>query len=215
MKQEILQKAIPLFLKHGIREMSNQNLVEAMGISTKTIYKYFKSKEGLLEEILYLYHGKQQELVKNLPSGITAACYFFDLWYIAVRREYDVNNKFFLELRYYYPELEKKVNSVVGKEFQKYFVRLIVKGIQEGSFQNDIMPEVAYVNVVTQYEAAARTDRYKKFRLSPVDVYLNTIAKSIRGMCTTKGMADLDKHIKTNYVDLKSTKFIKRQLVYA
>ncbi len=45
MKEEILQKSLTLFLKHGIKEMSNQTLVDWLGISTKTIYKYFQSKK--------------------------------------------------------------------------------------------------------------------------------------------------------------------------
>lgn len=206
MKEEILQKALPLFLKHGIREMSNQNLVESLGISTKTIYKYFTNKEGLLEEVLYLHHGQQMELVKTLPEGISAACYFFDLWCIAVEREYDVNNKFFNELRYYYPELERKVHSTVGKNFTRYFIRLIQKAVEEGSFQKEISPAMVLEGVFGQYDIVARTDRFKKFRASPVEIYLNTIAKTIRGICTLKGIEVLDRHVQVYYSPAKSRK---------
>ena len=208
MKEEILQKVLPLFLKHGIREMSNQKLVESLGISTKTIYKYFENKERLLEEVLYLHHGQQMELVKNLPEGISAACYFFDLWCIAVKREYDVNNKFFIELRYYYPELEKKVHSIVGKNFTRYFIRLIEKAIEEGSFQKEIIPAMVLEGVFGQYDIVARTDRFKKFRTSPVEIYLNTIAKTIRGICTLKGIEELDRHVKVYYAPSKNKRHI-------
>lgn len=76
MKEEILRKSLKLFLKHGIRDMSNQKLVELLGISTKTIYKYFKNKEELLEEVLYLYHDKQYEMLINLPNEQNAVCLF-------------------------------------------------------------------------------------------------------------------------------------------
>jgi len=50
MKDEILQTALEQFLKYGIREMSIRKLIASLGISTKTVYKYYKNKEELLED---------------------------------------------------------------------------------------------------------------------------------------------------------------------
>src|SRR5215210_407030 len=126
MKKEILQKALYQFQRHGIREMSNQKLLEILGISTKTIYKYFKNKEGLLEEVLHLYHAQQQEMVKNLPAEKNAASLFFDLWHMAVMAEYDVNNTFFKDLTDYYPELERKIQPTVRKKYTQEFLRIVL-----------------------------------------------------------------------------------------
>ena len=65
MKEEILQTSLKQFLKHGIREMSIQKLVEPMGISTKTVYKYFKNKEELLEEALHLHYAQQFQILEE------------------------------------------------------------------------------------------------------------------------------------------------------
>ena len=55
-KQKIIQGALQQFLTHGIRKMTMQKLVEAMGLSTKTVYKYFTDKEDLLQ--LWAEHGE-------------------------------------------------------------------------------------------------------------------------------------------------------------
>ena len=68
MKNEILQTSLQYFLKHGIRKMSNDKLVEILGISTKTLYKYFKNKEDLLEQSLNYYYAQQYELLKKMPK---------------------------------------------------------------------------------------------------------------------------------------------------
>src|SRR4028118_574814 len=115
MKEEIVQKSLKLFLKHGIREMSNQKLVDWLGISTKTIYKYFKNKEDLLEHVLHLYHDRQYERLLSLSSEQNAACQFFEVWQIAVEMEYQVNQVFCQDLHHYYPELEKKVEGAIAK----------------------------------------------------------------------------------------------------
>ena len=198
MKEEILQKCLKLFLKHGIREMSNQKLVEWLGISTKTLYKYFKNKEELLEEVLHLYHGMQYEILENLPVEQNAACLFFDVWQIAVETEYKVNKVFYEDLHYYYPELEKKVDKAISKKFEQFFLSIIHKGIEQGSFRKDILPEVALRSVLVLHRSAVRTEQFKSFRLSAKDLLLNTTVNYVRGICTEKGILALDEHIRTN-----------------
>lgn len=91
--------------------MSVQKLIEPLGISTKTVYKYFKNKEELLEEALHLYHAQQYEMLENLSVDQNAATLFFDIWYKSIEIEYKVNKAFFHDLHYYYPELGKKNRS--------------------------------------------------------------------------------------------------------
>jgi AcrR family transcriptional regulator len=197
MKEEILQAALAQFLKYGIREMSIHKLAEPLAISTKTVYKYFKNKEELLEEVLHLYRAKQFEIVVNLPEEQNAACLFLNVWQIAVETEYQVNKLFYEELHHYYPKVERKVAAATGKKFEQHFLSIIYRGVEEGSFRKDLLPEVALRSVFVLLRAAVRTDEFKKFRLSATDLLLNTIANYIRGLCTEKGRQALGEHMRT------------------
>jgi AcrR family transcriptional regulator len=197
MKNEILQTALKQFLKYGIREISIQKLIEPLGISTKTVYKYFKNKEALLEDVLHFYHDKQYEMLNNLPFEKNAACLFFDVWQIAVETQYKVNRDFYADLRYYYPELEKRVNAAIGKKFESFFESIIHRGIEQGDFRDDVHPGAALRSVLVLLTAVVQTDDFKKFRLSATDLLLNTIAVYIRGLCTQKGIQALEEHIQT------------------
>ena len=108
MKAEIIETSLKQFIKYGIRDVSIQKLVEPLGISTKTVYKYFKSKEELLEETLLLYHNKQHKLLENLSGGQNAARQFFDLWKMAIDMGGNAYRIFFQDLNYYYPALGEK-----------------------------------------------------------------------------------------------------------
>jgi len=50
MKSEIIETSLQQFLTHGIRKMTVKEIIAPLGISTKTVYKYFANKEALLEE---------------------------------------------------------------------------------------------------------------------------------------------------------------------
>ena len=207
MKNEILQTALDQFLKYGIREMSIKKLIEPLGISTKTVYKYYKNKEELLEEVLQLLYNQQYQQVENLSAGQNVVTLLFDIWYLAIERAYNVNDLFHKDLHYYYPELERKNEVAIGSKFGQQFQNLIRKGIKQGVFRDDILPEVAMEGIYILYNAIARTDLFKRFGVSPYEILLNTIALYIRGFCTLKGIQELEEYIATRKpsVELEAT----------
>jgi len=197
MKNEILQTALEQFLKFGIREMSIKKLIEPLGISTKTVYKYYKNKEELLEEVLQLLYNQQYQQFENLSADQDAVSLLFEIWYTAIERAYDVNDLFHKDLHYYYPELEIKIELAIGSKFGQQFQNLIQKGINERVFKEDIRPEVAMEGIYVLYNAIARTELFKKFNVSPYQILLNTIAIYVRGLCTPKGIQKLEEYIAT------------------
>jgi AcrR family transcriptional regulator len=213
MKEEILEKAVPLFLKHGIREMSNQNLVEELGISTKTLYKYFKNKEDLLDEVLNVFHERHRRETWNvLSASQNSAALFFDIWHTAIEIQYKVNKAFFEELHYYYPELLKKKEAALEKVYLKQFTKVIYDGINEGVFQKNINPEIVFRGVSILFNAIVRQHQFKSFRVSAYEIFSNTIAHYIRGICTEKGIQELDNHIQ-NLRATSEDKLLRRKTV--
>lgn len=195
MKNEILQTALEQFLKFGIREMSIKKLIEPLGISTKTVYKYYKNKEELLEEVLQLLYIQQYQQVENLSAGQNVVTLLFDIWYLAIERASDVNDLFHKDLHYYYPELERKNELAIGSKFGLQFQKLIRKGIDEGAFKENILPEVAMEGIYVLYNSITRTDLFKRFNVAPYEILLNTIVIYIRGLCTLKGIQELEEYI--------------------
>lgn len=195
MKDEILQTSLDQFLKNGIRKMSIQKLIAPLGISTKTVYKYFNNKEELLEQSLHLFYAQQYQALESLSSGNSAVNLFLDVWYMASEREYKVTNVFFHDLHYYYPELENKIEVAISKKFHKIFIQIIQQGITEGVFRSEINPEVVMEGIYILYEITIRSERMKRFRTEPLNILLNTIVIYIRGFCTIKGIQELEEHI--------------------
>jgi len=197
MKNEILQTALDQFLKFGIRDMSIKKLIEPLGISTKTVYKYYKNKEELLEEVLQLLYSQQYQLIENLSADQNVVTLLFDIWYLAIEKAFDVNNIFYKDLHYYYPKLERKNEIELGKKFGQQFQNLIRKGMNQGVFRDGLLPEVAMEGIYVLYNAIARTELFKRFGVSPYEILFNTIALYIRGLCTQKGLQELEEYIAT------------------
>lgn len=195
MKDEILQTSLDQFLKYGIRKMSIQKLIAPLGISTKTVYKYFKNKEELLEQALHLFYVHQYQNLENLSTDQSAVTILLDVWYMAAEKEYKVTNVFFKDLHYYYPDLETKIEVSIGKKFLKKFIQIIQQGIADGVFRSEINVEVVMEGIYILYNETVRSERMKRFRAEPLDILLNMIVIYIRGFCTLKGIQELEEHI--------------------
>ncbi len=197
MKHEILQTSLEQFLKYGIREVSIQKLVEPLGISTKTVYKYFKNKEQLLEEALFLLYTQSFKEWETRLATFNTVALFFGVWYSAIEVEYNVNKVFYQDLHYYYPELHKKHETVLTKKYKKQLIQIIRKGIEEGFFQDTIIAEVVFEAISVLFKAIAREGQFQGFRVSSHDIMFNTIAVFIRGFCTQKGIQLLEEYAQT------------------
>jgi len=194
-KSEILSVCLKHFLQHGVRKMSNDKLVALLGISTKTLYKHFKDKEDLLTQALELFYSQQYELLENLAQDESAPILLFHIWQQGFEIEFTVNKTFFQDLHYYYPELEKKVETRLAKKIWKEFIQIINRGKEEGDLIEDIIPDAVLESISVLYVSIVRKGEFKKLHLSSHVVLLNTIASYIRGICTKKGIETLDKHI--------------------
>jgi AcrR family transcriptional regulator len=212
MKDEIAEVALKQFLKVGVREMSISKLIEKLGISTKTVYKYFKNKEDLLEEALLLFYANEYRELDELSTDENAVHLLLEIWYKAVQVEYDLNNLLFQDLRYYYPELLQRVNRIISNKFEEKFVQIIEKGIKEDHFQNNIVPEVVMASIYTLYIKAFRTEDFKRFNISSFDLYLNTILIYIKGLCTQNGLKELQECTK-KFKPMTSIRSVKNRSV--
>lgn len=195
MKTEILEVSLRQFLQYGIRDTSVQKIVDALGISTKTFYKYYKNKEELLADALDLFFNQQYQDFRKLNVAQNAAARFFDIWLTSIDVSYQVNKIFFHDLQYYYPDLAAKSDAANSGRFTPEFLNVIERGIQEGLFRNDIIPGVVLESIFVLYEAVVRAEHFKRFNLAPYDLLLNTIALAVRGICTHEGIIALDEQI--------------------
>ena len=194
-KERILLKSKDEFLNNGIRNMTVQSLVVPLGISTKTFYKYFKNKEELLEEVLIQHYRNQFEIIRDILKVQNPVQIFLNIWNGAFQIENEVNNKFYYDIHYYYPELEKRAEARIGKDFWKVFQDQIRKGIDEGYFIHSILPNVIMESIAVLYDSVVRKDQFAKFGIPADQSFKNSVGVIIRGICTTKGLLEYDKFI--------------------
>lgn len=71
-KSRIVKSAWNLFYKNGYDETTVEDIITASKTSKGTFYHYFKSKEGLLNTLSYLFDEKYEELAGVIDPNLSA-----------------------------------------------------------------------------------------------------------------------------------------------
>jgi len=194
MKDQITETALQQFLKHGIRKMTVQNLIAPMGISTKTVYKYFSNKEDLLKHCLLKHYSELVQAFEGLKDqNKNPVAALFQMWHSAINADFGVNHIFYHDLNYYYPRLQDLVLQKFFKKGYSFLEDLIRSGVKQGYFRNDITPEIIPLVINILYSSITRTGQFKKYKLTPDQLMQNTIDAYLRGICTAKGLKEFEK----------------------
>ena len=139
MKDQILIKATDMFLTLGFKSVTMDEIATEMGISKKTIYKYFSNKELLIEESTQLVHKEVIETIEKIVAkNFNAIEENFQ-----IRRMFKEMFKYsetspVYQLKRHYPEVYQKVVGYQIEICEGCFRDNILKGISEGLYRENI-----------------------------------------------------------------------------
>ncbi len=132
-KHKILLYASEKFFKEGFNKVSMDELAKEMKISKKTIYKYFASKNEIIEATvetlqITLRRTLQQIIQKDTPSINKIIKMSNTLLNVAFR----VSDKWLNDLRIYSPELWNNIEEFRTQTFMNVFGGVLDQGKKEG-----------------------------------------------------------------------------------
>ena len=199
MKENILQVATPRMQQVGIRSVSIEDLCKELGISKKTFYVYFPSKDDLVDAMLHAHEEKITKDVQHLVANKTVVQLLVDWTKIARQTEKSSHQTppILYDLKKYYPNNFKLHLKRVRRVMQQFMVQFLQKGQTEGIFRHEIDIEVAAMLMVnTHFMLAEYADNHE---LSPQEIrHIGKTSMDIllRGMFTPEGLNTLEKAVK-------------------
>ena len=192
-KEDIIQNALKQFLLNGIRKMTIQQIIAPLGISTKTVYKHFSSKEELLEACLIIHYERMSQEFNGFGrQDMDPASRLFFIFFKGLEEDFKAAPVFYYDLNYYYPEIQDNVLSKYQEIYHSFIINAIKDGIDQGYFHAELHEPVVLETLGLLYRSLTRTGQYDKFELSPFDLVANTLTVYLRGICTAKGIEILN-----------------------
>ena len=141
LKDRIINQAGELFVKHGIKRISMDEIASKLGISKRTIYQNFKDKEDLLLQYIRHLELMQSEYVKDVSKNEKTVVHVF-IRTIEMHKEFEfLNVRFLDDVNKYYPKAKQELaeQQSRGVVFIKQFLE---EGMAQGVIRKDLNIEV-------------------------------------------------------------------------
>ncbi|MFT4022911.1 MAG: TetR/AcrR family transcriptional regulator [Flavihumibacter sp.] len=178
MEEAIIDTTRRVFIKEGIQRFTMDDLAAATGISKKTLYRFYPSRQDLVEKVCEWVAAEYEN--KMAPwDELTANSIDKLLGFISNVISFckTVSPVFFNDLRRHYPlqwiELQNHLQGALSARLQS----LLEKGISEGVFRSSLHPALVISiwqhHVQSDFEqAAALVNDYSKDEIFRQSVYL-------------------------------------------
>lgn len=196
MREKIVIKAKEMFLKLGFKSITMDDIAFEMGISKKTIYKYFSNKELLIEESIQMVHEEVTETIESIVAKN----------HNAIEENFEIRRMFkemfkysetspVYQLKKHYPEVYQRVVGNQIEICQGCFRDNIFKGISEGLYLENIDVE-NYVKFYYTLILSISENTVLEKEVSNLEQI--ALEYHIRAMATLSGITELEKQLKNN-----------------
>jgi len=193
MRDRIIDISKKLFLQHGFRNVTIDEICRNLNISKKTFYQYFSQKEELIachlasiremHQKTYLKNeGNEKDVIERFLDDIK----FIVKFDVASEGNMSRLKNVFYELEKYYPELYSEHNKKMGKIVTNNVSAYLKKGIEEGLFRDDLD-----VEFMTEFWKLQMKNLYWKLKdtgRSTSDILKFCADVFIRSVANEKGM---------------------------
>lgn len=134
-KEQVLRAFYQLSFTHGLKKVTVDMLAKECGISKKTIYRIFKSKEEIVDVFTDLILGNLEEQFKRIQIKEDDQNRILEEFFeVVISMTGNIPSGVFTDVRRFYPELEEKITTVRTR-FSTQFLHIIRKGVEEGNFR--------------------------------------------------------------------------------
>ena len=151
MKEDIVKRALADFMKYGFKTFTIDDLANGLGMSKKTLYEYFPSKNDLVEACL---DYALEMSCTNVTTFVQGEGLVIENVYRNQKKVQEIFNinsdRPIWELQKYYPKTYKRMESEFAKTDALFVDKLLEKGWEEGLFRKDInvaFYKIFYTNV--------------------------------------------------------------------
>ncbi|QNF34203.1 TetR/AcrR family transcriptional regulator [Adhaeribacter swui] len=185
MRERILNRALELFIYRGIKSTSMDDIAQDLGISKKTVYKWFENKDHLIEEMLKtnlcgpieVEQATEENAVEEFCKSLNSLIQKFTAIHVS----------FFSDLKKYYPaahELwENYKEGTIIQRFRANFKR----GIETGLYRAELDPEVLTQLYISQIEGIFYSETFQPKKFKRLEIYRLNVKLFASGIVSAAG----------------------------
>lgn len=191
-KKNILKRCELLFLRYGIKSVTMEDIAREIGISKKTLYQHFETKNKIIEQMVVEHFEAEQIIMATILNSATDAV--DEILSIAQHVALELARltaTFIYDLQKYHREtwliLEKTSNEHIYGVIKKN----IERGMQEGFYRTDLDADIIAKLYVAKSLCILDEQLFPINRYSKTVLYKQFIVYHLHGILAPKGLERL------------------------
>ncbi|WP_210463223.1 TetR/AcrR family transcriptional regulator [Rufibacter roseolus] len=194
-RDRILQEALALFFQKGIKSVSMDDVAARLGVSKKTIYKWFANKDEVVFEGMQQYiKGMEGTCSQALASTSNALEAMFQIVEMVRGLMRQMHPSIFYDLQKYHPTSWGLWQEHKNNFFLKQTKEHIQRGIKEKLFREDIDVEILARLRLAEVELGFDSETYPATRFDLQKVQIALLEHFMLGLATLKGHRLINQH---------------------
>jgi len=196
-KKEILEQALKLFMRLGIKSMTMDDVATHLRMSKKTLYEHFTDKNDMVEQTVTAVCGFHRDTINAIcERGLNAIDENEEITKFIVAQVGNMHPSVQFDLQKYHPKAWEIMEQREQEDVYTCVSSNLRKGIAEGLYREDLDVEVITRLYIARIDSTwdGRVFPTDQFNLS--DVLWKHFEYHIRGIASKKGITYLEKKAK-------------------
>lgn len=190
-RDRITGAALELFLQAGFSKVTMDELASNLGMSKKTIYGYFPSKDALVQELV-------EKTLKTIEAGVDRIVFSRRLDFVEKLKQLlgfigamigNFGPAFSADLQKHAPGVWKEIDEFRRKKIIRNFGRLFEEGIKKGVFRKDINPELLVRMYANTVSVTLNPATLSELPVSATDIFDAIVKVFFEGILTGRARA--------------------------
>ena len=199
-RKRIVETAQEMFYRDGYSKVAVNDIVDQLGMSKKTIYKYFSSKEELLKSIV---EADIRDLDVRVSTIVDDQVIAFEE---KLHRVMDmvrahlnrIGPHCLRDLKKYTPRVYSMLENFRKQSIMHHFMSILQEGIEKKVFRSDIDPKMVVMMYVHIIQNMINPETLANVSYSAEELYKMILKTFLGGILTDKARAQILAFVEEN-----------------
>lgn len=188
-KERILHKAEEMFLQFGFSKVTMEEIAVELGMSKKTIYRFFPGKEQLLTEMIKGMRCKLEDYLQELwgNNEMTFIEKLKNLMNYIGNQSITLRGPLGHDIQKNFPQLWEEINETRKTQSLQKFNLLINEGIEKGVFRKDLDQQIVLLMYMNAIQGILNPEVLSQLPYTANQVFESIIRVFLEGIFTEEG----------------------------
>ncbi|MBS7321455.1 MAG: TetR/AcrR family transcriptional regulator [Myroides sp.] len=202
MKEIIFKKSLELFTNNGFKSVTMDDIANELGISKKTIYQHFSSKNELVKETVDFVFDTAINRLKDIQGKSETPIHehFAMKSCVADLFGFNIQASTIYQFNKYYPRLAERIQKKRHANYDLTILKNLKEGVEKGYYRKEI--DIDFVGKIFFSSSTAffNDEIFINGQNSESldELNYNFLEYHLRGIVTPKGLQILEELLKTH-----------------